>query len=115
MNLTRCSVPSLLCALLLVSCGDKEAVAGTPSPAAQTPAAPTADVLTKLAAADEFDGKADKVVSKCPACKLGMDGHAENELAVGDYKLMFCNADQKKAWAVDPNKEILALEIPAKK
>jgi len=112
MNLTRIAIPTLVCAFLLTACGDKKATPANPGAPA---AAPTADVLTKLAAADEFDGKTDKVVSKCPACGLGMDGHADNELDVGGYKLLFCSADQKKAWAADPNKEILALKFPAKK
>ncbi len=72
----------------------------------------TNDVAAKLAKADAVDGKTDKVVAKCAACSLGMDGSAEHELAVKDYKMHFCSADCKKSFEADPEKSVMAMKIP---
>ncbi|GAG26947.1 unnamed protein product, partial [marine sediment metagenome] len=66
----------------------------------------------KLAEADEFDGKTDKVVSKCASCTLGMDGKSEHSLEVSSYKLHFCSEDCKTGFGKDTTKAILALKIP---
>ena len=72
----------------------------------------TAAVEAKLAEADEFDGKTDKVVSKCASCTLGMDGKSEHALEVSGYTLHFCSEDCKTGFEKDTTKAILALKIP---
>ncbi len=72
----------------------------------------TAAVEAKLAEADEFDGKTDKVVSKCASCALGTDGKSEHALEVSSYKLHFCSEDCKTGFEKDTAKAILALKIP---
>lgn len=78
------------------------------------PAAPAvlaADVVAKLAKADAVDGKADKVVSKCAGCSLGMDGVPAHALTVGDYTMHFCKAGCLAPFKADPAKEIAALKV----
>ena len=72
----------------------------------------TSAIETKLAAADGFDGKADRVVSKCASCALGMDGSSEHALEVSGYTLHFCTEDCKARFEKDTTSAILALEIP---
>lgn len=79
---------------------------------AKTAAATEAEVQAKLAKADLVDGTADKIVSKCPACALKMDGKPEHALQVAGYTLYFCCADCKQGYEKDPTKAILALKIP---
>jgi YHS domain-containing protein len=71
-----------------------------------------ADVEARLAKADAIDGAVDKVVSKCPACRLAMDGKSEHALDVVGYKLHFCSDACKQKFEKDPAKEILAMVIP---
>jgi YHS domain-containing protein len=71
-----------------------------------------ADVEARLAKADALDGTVDKVVSKCPACRLAMDGKSEHALEVAGYTLHFCSDQCKAKFAQDPTKEVLALKIP---
>jgi YHS domain-containing protein len=71
-----------------------------------------ADVDARLAKADAFDGTVDKVVSKCPACGLAMDGKSENALEVSGYKLHFCTNLCKEGYEKDPAKAVLAMKIP---
>ena len=79
---------------------------------AKTEAKTVADVEAKLAEADKVDGTVDKVVSKCAACALKMDGKAENALKVSGYTMHFCTAKCKEGFEKDTTKSILALEIP---
>ena len=69
-------------------------------------------VEAKLAAADMFDGKTDKIVSKCPSCALGMDGKSEHALEVVGYELYFCSEKCKTGFGEDLTKAILDLKIP---
>lgn len=69
-------------------------------------------IEAKLAKADSFDGKSDKVVSKCLSCGLGMDGSDEHAVKVSGYKLHFCSADCKAGFEKDTTKAVLALKIP---
>ena len=71
-----------------------------------------AAVEAKLAKADKFDGKTDKVVSKCASCALGMDGKSEHSLEVSGFTLHFCSDDCKTGFEKDTTKVILALKIP---
>ncbi len=71
-----------------------------------------AAVEAKLTEADEFDGKTDKVVSKCASCALGMDGKSEHALEVSGYKVHFCSEECKTGFEKDTTKAILALKIP---
>ena len=72
----------------------------------------TAAVEAKLAKADAFDGKTDKVLSKCASCALGTDGKSEHALEVSGYTLHFCSEGCKTGFEKDTTKAILALKIP---
>ena len=72
----------------------------------------TAAVEAKLAEADKLDGNADKIVSKCASCALGMDGKSDHALEVSGYTLHFCREECKTGFEKDANKAILALKIP---
>ena len=71
-----------------------------------------AKVQAKLAKADAFDGKIDKIVSKCASCNLNMDGTSEHALEVMGYTLYFCSPVCKMDFEDDTTKAILAMEIP---
>jgi outer membrane biosynthesis protein TonB len=86
--------------------------AAEPKEEAKTEAETEAEVVAKLAEADKVDGTVDKVVSKCAACALKMDGKAENALKVSGYTMHFCSAKCKEGFEKDTTKSILALEIP---
>lgn len=107
-NLLVTGFVTALALSLFTACGEKPAAASAKAP----PAAPTADVLARLAKADAVDGKTDKVVDKCAGCSLGMDGKAEKELVVGDYKMHFCSDGCLGRFQDDPNGQITALKLP---
>ena len=52
-----------------------------------------------LAKADQVNGTADKIVTKCARCNLAMDGTKEHALKVGEYTLLFCSEDCKQTFA----------------
>ena len=90
------------------------ALAGCEKKPADEPA-PPADakaVEAKLARADAFDGKVDKVVTKCLGCGLGMDGTKELAATTAGYTLYLCSAHCKAEFEKDPNKAVMALKIP---
>jgi len=70
------------------------------------------DVEAKLARADAFDGAVDRVVSRCAACGLAMDGSTDHTLQYGGYELRFCSPGCKQIFEADPEAGILALIIP---
>ena len=96
--------------------------AETAEPAEQAEAAkePAEEVVTqidallkvKLAAADQLDGTADKIVSKCASCALSMDGKKEHSLKVDEYTLYFCSEKCKSAFAENTIESIKSLKIP---
>jgi YHS domain-containing protein len=102
--MTRPLCTLLVAATLLVACGKTRA----PQQAA-APALTAAEVETKLAAADLADGHADKVVAKCAACRLGMDGDAANASQHAGYTLHFCSEECKHRFDADPDKVIAKL------
>ena len=59
-----------------------------------------------LAAADEVDGKADKVVSKCLMCNLGMDGSTDHTATHEGYTFHMCSAGCKTVFEKDPVKAL---------
>lgn len=69
-------------------------------------------VEAKLAKADQVDGNADEIVSKCPGCALGSDGKGEHTLQVSGYTLHFCTEKCKTEFEKDTTKSILDLKIP---
>ena len=81
----------------------------------ETPVEPSADikakVVAKLAQADALDGATDKVVAKCAACVLRMDGSADHAFTHAEYSMHFCSAGCKDRFAKDPVEAILALEV----
>lgn len=87
--------------------------------AAPTPGhAPTANretLLAKLASADAFDGKTDKVVSKCAGCALGMDGSEKYTVQFEGYSLHLCNDACRKQFASDTVNAVLAMRVPGAK
>ena len=102
--MTRPLCTLLVAATLLVACGKTQA-----PPQAAAPALTAAEVEAKLAAADLADGTADKIVSKCAACRLGMDGDAANTSQHAGYELHFCAEECKHRFDADPNKIIAKL------
>lgn len=72
-------------------------------------------VEAMLARADMVDGKADKVVSKCAACALGMDGSKDNSFTISGYTMCFCSAGCKEEFEKAPSKAIMAIKIPGDK
>lgn len=109
--------PALVLMLLLAwgcGSGSGEPVAEQEpvQPATETEEVPVVDVGAKLALADEFDGVADRVVSRCPSCSLRMDGSAEHAVQFAGYELLFCSAGCAESFAADPEAGILALVIP---
>lgn len=62
------------------------------------------EALAKLAAADQVDGKVDKVVSKCPACMLSMDGSAKHTSHLEGYTVHSCHQACAAALEKDPEK-----------
>ncbi len=71
-----------------------------------------AKILANLARADALDGAEDKVVSKCAACKLSVDGNDENTIVVEGYTMKFCSVECQRAFDKDPEKAVLAMEFP---
>jgi YHS domain-containing protein len=72
----------------------------------------TAALTAKLAEADKLDGKADKIIEKCPGCGLKMDGKSEYSVEVSGYTIHFCSETCKEQFAKDLTKSIEDLEIP---
>ncbi len=105
----------LAIALLLAGCSR------SPEPSASAPAGgaaagtPSQAALVLLAKADAVDGAADKVVSKCATCMLGMDGTPELSASYGEYKLHFCSEHCKESFTKDPEQALLALKFPEEK
>ena len=73
-------------------------------------ASPSAEALAALEMADAADDKADKVVSKCTMCKLGMEGKAEHAASYGGYTLQFCSDHCKTSFEKDPEAALLSLK-----
>ena len=107
---------TLLTATALTGCKKDEAKeTQEPVAAAADTAAPAASaqaVEAILARADAFDGKVDKVVTKCPACALYMDGLEEHKLEAHGYTMYFCSAHCVEQFAKDPDASILAMQFP---
>ncbi len=101
--------PAGACALLIVA---STSLAGCKQEEPKDPAAVQAEVSAKLAKADLADGKEDKVVSKCGACDLGMDGSADHALTVSGYTLHFCSAGCRSHFEEDTSNAIVAMKVP---
>jgi hypothetical protein len=75
---------------------------------ASEPAAPppplSAAAKAKLVAADLADGKEDKIVSKCPACNLAMDGHTDHTTSLEGYTVLSCHEACAAALVEDPER-----------
>jgi hypothetical protein len=79
----------------------------------QSSAPPSEEALVILAKADAVDGTEDKVISKCLTCSLGMDGKAEYDCTFGAYEVHLCSAGCRKHFEANPEKAVLAVNIPA--
>ncbi len=93
-----------------------EAKPEKPAPEEAVPGRTQTDAALKLklAAADMFDGLPDKIISKCPGCALGMDGHAEHAAELNGYTLYFCSAPCKEEFSEDMVQAVLDLKLPEK-
>ena len=86
------------------------AVGCSAEPAPKQPAKPlSAAGLAKLVAADKVDGKEDKVVSKCPACMLSMNGSAKHSTELEGYTVHSCHPSCAEALETDPEKVLARL------
>ena len=68
-------------------------------------------VLAQLKKADLLDGKEDKVVTKCAACSLGMDGSTDHKNELHGYEMHYCSAKCKEAYDKDGEHLLMELEI----
>ena len=111
-------IPGLAAALstaFVAGCADDKKAAETPkTEAAEAEPAKAEDVEIVLAKADEFDGAADRIVSKCSSCGLGMDGKAEHAVSAHGYTLHFCSDGCKTGFSQDLDTSLLALKVPDK-
>jgi hypothetical protein len=98
---------ALIAACAAAGCGEKPA-----SEAKSAPSAAQAQVDAILARADQVDGAADHVVSRCPGCQLHMPGTEAHTVQMGDYALHFCSEDCKSRFGKDLEKSVLALAVP---
>ena len=99
----------LLSAFLMAGCNSSKAPANADKSASIS--APSAAALALLAKADAADGAADKVVSKCVTCMLGMEGQPDCTATYGEYTLHFCSEACREHFIKDREKALLALEF----
>lgn len=100
---------------LLLSCVILLSTAGCCKNKPQGPVTLAAHTKTCLAQSDLADGKADKVVVKCPACALSMDGDPHHSAQIGGYTVHSCSADCNQALVDDPNLVFSSLPCDAPK
>ena len=105
---TLAVIPSALMLVFAIGSGCKKKSSASSADTPQT----QAGVEAILAKADAVDGQSNKVVSKCAACALRMEGAAENELKTHGYTMHFCSKECLDHFADDPAKAILAMKIP---
>lgn len=106
---SRISICSAILAFAFITgCEEKKAEITTPSAEATAPV----DIEAKLAKADAFDGKTDKVVAKCSACQLHMEGSPDQVVELKGYKLHFCSESCKKSYEKEPEKSFAAMKMP---
>jgi len=107
-------VPGAILAAIVMTagCTRQAPLAAEKAPHASTQAVLTDQMKDILAKADLVDGTADKIVARCAACDLAMDGSKEYSLKVGQYTLLFCSEDCKQTFAKDPEKSVLGIKLP---
>ena len=75
------------------------------------PAKPLSEAaLSKLEAADKADGKEDKIVSRCPACMLMMDGDPKHTSHLEGYTVHSCH--EVCAEVLEKNPEDMLARLP---
>jgi hypothetical protein len=72
-------------------------------------------VVAILVAADEYDGKSDKTITKCAGCALGMDGKADNKIVYAEYTMWFCAPGCRDDFNKNVKESVLAMQVPKKK
>ena len=97
---------ALVAACAAAGCARKPASEAKGAPSAQ------AQIDAILARADQVDGAADHVVSRCPGCQLHMPGTEAHTVQMRDYALHFCSEDCKSRFGKDLEKSVLALAVP---
>ena len=101
----------LTAAAMVATTACKKSDEAAAPPVAAVPVDAT-QVTAKLAKADAYDGTEDKVVSKCAACALRMDGSDDYALEVHGYTMHFCSADCKESYEADSDGAVMAMKIP---
>ena len=96
----------------VLGCGEKVEQTADDAKSSAEVVQVSAALAAHLAKADGVDGAEDHVVSKCPGCKLKMDGSADHAMQVGDYSLQFCTGECKDHFAEGGEEAIMALQIP---
>src|SRR5262245_2993247 len=100
------------CLALIAVCGGAGCGEKPAAEAKGTPSAAQAQIDAILARADQVDGTADRVVSRCPGCQLHMPGSEAHTVQMGTYALHFCSEDCKSRFGKDLEKSVLALAVP---
>jgi len=118
-NRCTCCLISTVLLLAVTGCPkEEESKSATPPDDAKSTeptkseADSTAEVEARLAKADLLDGTADKIVTRCASCALGMDGTAEHALKVLDYTLHFCTPGCAQRFGENLTESVLAMKIP---
>ena len=99
-------IASTLLALAVAACGGQEQGDKAKSAGLVTL---QPEEATILAAADQVDGQADKVVAQCANCQLNMAGKPEYALQAGEYAMHFCSESCKSQFSEDMHASIQAL------
>lgn len=89
-------LPGVFVTAGLLGCNSYTTESASDDSASESPSVtPVVDVspaaLAQLAKADQLDGQADQVITRCYSCELGMDGHQEHAVTMGDYTAHFCS------------------------
>ena len=100
----------VLAAVAVAGCGGKES-GEKAKPAGAITLQP--EEMTILAAADQVDGQADKIVANCAGCQLHMAGKPEHTLQAGEYAMHFCSEGCKTRFGEDMHASIQALQPQA--
>lgn len=98
--------------LALLACGSgapQPPATANPAATVEAPAARSAQEI--LAAADAHDGTADKVVSECGGCMLGMEGDPAHAVEHEGYTLHFCSESCADGFKADPAKGVERLDL----
>ncbi len=117
------SAALILSVALISGCGEAPAPADAESESAEPDGAASAPVSTgddiqavslvsKLEAADLLDGAADKTISKCYVCGLGMNGSPEHAAEYEGYTAHLCSEHCQEMFSEDPESIVSSTDVP---